>query len=211
MTTAENTAQSLITASVTTGSIEHADYSDELSHELLCLSDDSAETDNSVEYWGTTDAGDEWRVHLDRSDPAASGRGYYAVDDGEGNELTTGLGEHEARKVAQRMADDAGKSVYLYEVGSSEEPEEFTPTADSEAACTAVREVLDAVTVTGDAGEITDYAACLCAVVQHRQGSLPSVERVEGLTPAHERVLDSLSGVVSELYERACATGELVI
>jgi hypothetical protein len=59
----------------------------------------------------------------------------YAIDDGEGNELTAGLGEHEARRVAQRMATERGISVYLYETPVKldddgepvDESEEFTP------------------------------------------------------------------------------------
>lgn len=42
-------------------------------YELGLACDDSAETDNRVEYWGTDDAGNEWRVHLagDRDDRLA--------------------------------------------------------------------------------------------------------------------------------------------
>jgi len=55
----------------------------------------------------------------------------YAVDDGEGNQLTAGLrGADYARNVAQRMANERGESVYLYESGEDEataEPVEIAP------------------------------------------------------------------------------------
>jgi hypothetical protein len=44
----------------------------------------------------------------------------YAIDDGNGNRLTAGLPENRARAVAQRMADERGEPVYLYETGESE-------------------------------------------------------------------------------------------
>lgn len=56
----------------------------------------------------------------------------YAIDDGHSNQLTCGLSEYEARRVAQRMANDRGESVYLYEDGPDSEYEEVEP-ADAEA------------------------------------------------------------------------------
>ena len=38
----------------------------------------------------------------------------YSIDDGAGNQLTTGLQEHEAHDSAQRLADERGEPVYLY-------------------------------------------------------------------------------------------------
>jgi len=38
----------------------------------------------------------------------------YSIDDGNGNQLTTGLQDHEAHISAQRMADERGEPVYLY-------------------------------------------------------------------------------------------------
>ncbi len=58
----------------------------------------------------------------------ANGTGYYAVDTGDGNELCSGLAPEIARKAAQGHADRLGQSVYLYEVGSEDEPEEIEPT-----------------------------------------------------------------------------------
>jgi hypothetical protein len=58
----------------------------------------------------------------------------YAIDDGEGNRLTAGLQEHNAQSVAQRMADERGESVYLYETGEDEadaEPVEIQPRYDT--------------------------------------------------------------------------------
>jgi hypothetical protein len=39
----------------------------------------------------------------------------YRVDDAEGNAHTAGLSEHDARRIAQRIADRHGETVYLYE------------------------------------------------------------------------------------------------
>jgi hypothetical protein len=44
--------------------------------------------------------------------------GGYAIDTGDGNELTAGLqGYDYARRVAQRIANERGEAVYLYESG----------------------------------------------------------------------------------------------
>jgi len=55
----------------------------------------------------------------------------YAIDDGDGYQITTGLQEHEAHRVAQRIANERNESVYLYEEGSEEgsetETEEIAP------------------------------------------------------------------------------------
>lgn len=53
----------------------------------------------------------------------------YAIDDAHSQLITTGLAEHDARKVAQRIADRRGESVWLYEetVGACE-AEEIAPT-----------------------------------------------------------------------------------
>lgn len=53
----------------------------------------------------------------------------YAVDDGNGNQLTTGLDANTARRTAQRMADERNESVYLYAIGgeADETYEEIEP------------------------------------------------------------------------------------
>ena len=38
----------------------------------------------------------------------------YSIDDADGQQLTTGLTEQEARRVAQRMANDRRECVHLY-------------------------------------------------------------------------------------------------
>lgn len=55
----------------------------------------------------------------------------YAVDDGNGNQLTTGLDANTARRTAQRMADERNESVYLYAIPSDADAdsEEITPSA----------------------------------------------------------------------------------
>lgn len=49
----------------------------------------------------------------------------YAVDDGDGNRLAAGLEEHNAQRVAQRLANDRGEPVYFY--STSEGDEDMTP------------------------------------------------------------------------------------
>ena len=73
----------------------------------------------------------------------------YAIDDGNGNQLSAGLQEWNARKVARRTAQLRGESVFLYVCDARErdgddadDSEEFAPlsveTPDD------VRELLDA-------------------------------------------------------------------
>lgn len=49
--------------------------------------------------------------------------GYYSIDDAHGNQITTGLQEHEAEHIAQRIANDRGETVYPYEDGEDAEYE----------------------------------------------------------------------------------------
>lgn len=51
----------------------------------------------------------------------------YAIDDGVGDQITTGLAPQAARRTAQRMADERGASVFLYEDGDESEAEEIRP------------------------------------------------------------------------------------
>ena len=51
----------------------------------------------------------------------------YSIDDAQGNQLTTGLSEHEVTKVARSLANRLDASVYYYEDGSEEEPIEVVP------------------------------------------------------------------------------------
>lgn len=59
------TVETAIARSVSHNEIVHLPYSDEAETDLLAWCDDSADTTGCQEYWGTTDAGHEWRVHLD--------------------------------------------------------------------------------------------------------------------------------------------------
>jgi len=55
---------------------------------------------------------------------------YWSIDTGNGDQITTGLQpEVHARRVAQRIANERGESVYLYESGQGEdvEAEEIEP------------------------------------------------------------------------------------
>jgi hypothetical protein len=46
----------------------------------------------------------------------------YSIDDSNGNEITTGLSESNARATAQKIANKRGETVYLY----SDEPQSTT-------------------------------------------------------------------------------------
>ena len=59
-------AQFWIAQSVRTGQIIHITAAtDDEEAELSAQSEDSAEDATHVEYWGTTDEGHDWRVHID--------------------------------------------------------------------------------------------------------------------------------------------------
>lgn len=53
----------------------------------------------------------------------------YAIDDGHGNQITTGLSEQTARQTAQRIADERSQTVYLYALPDGEY-EEIAPTTN---------------------------------------------------------------------------------
>lgn len=59
-------AQDLIERSVSHTEIAHAAWSEALADELALECEDSVETGEVVEYWGTRPDGAEWRVHLRR-------------------------------------------------------------------------------------------------------------------------------------------------
>lgn len=62
---------------------------------------------------------------------------YYAIDDDNGNQLTTGLSVHVARRTAQRMADERNRSVYLYAIGGDDDDTdsvEITPSKSKQKA-----------------------------------------------------------------------------
>lgn len=50
----------------------------------------------------------------------------YSIDDGHGNQITTGLSAHIARSTAQRMADERGDAVSLY--SGEDDAETIEPT-----------------------------------------------------------------------------------
>ena len=60
---------------------------------------------------------------------------HWNIGDGQGNELSAGIQlENQARKAAQRAANERGESVYLYEAGegaTETEHEEIAPEVQS--------------------------------------------------------------------------------
>lgn len=59
------TAKDLIAQSIRRDEITHAPHTVALHDELLILCGDYVENLPTVEFWGETDDGQEWRVHLD--------------------------------------------------------------------------------------------------------------------------------------------------
>jgi len=51
----------------------------------------------------------------------------YSIDDNNGEQITTGLQDHEVWTVAQRIADERGEGVWVYQ--GTEEPTEVRPAA----------------------------------------------------------------------------------
>ena len=84
---------------------------------------DDAGVEESECFSAKLEVGDEY-------EEPEKGAGYYAIDTGDGNELCNGLSEFEAPGIAQRMANERGEAVYLYEVGSGAEAEEIAPEAE---------------------------------------------------------------------------------
>ena len=54
----------------------------------------------------------------------------YMVCDGNGNQITDGLQQHEAHRVAKRIANSRGESVWLSENTSPDMGEEIAPEQD---------------------------------------------------------------------------------
>lgn len=57
-------AENLTETSASQNEIARAEWSNDLHCELRALADDYTETDGGWDYWGTDDAGREWRVEL---------------------------------------------------------------------------------------------------------------------------------------------------
>jgi len=62
--TDRTTAESLINRSASHGEIVTATITTELWRDMLPACDDYTEANGVHEFWGTTDAGADWRVHL---------------------------------------------------------------------------------------------------------------------------------------------------
>jgi hypothetical protein len=60
---------------------------------------------------------------------------YYNIDSGDGNELAAGLSLSDVERVAQRIANERGESVWYYQGGTDGEDEvesiEVTPEVQS--------------------------------------------------------------------------------
>jgi hypothetical protein len=65
------TAQELIDRSISHNEITHAEFAADIAEELAAASENGGTRNDSVtEYWGITESGDEWRVHLDHVEEA---------------------------------------------------------------------------------------------------------------------------------------------
>ena len=60
-------AQELIDQSISRDEITHAEFDADIAEELEAASDGGTRNDSVTEYWGVTESGDEWRVHLDHA------------------------------------------------------------------------------------------------------------------------------------------------
>jgi hypothetical protein len=55
----------------------------------------------------------------------------YAIDDGTGNQITTGLSEHDVNRVAQSIATRRGETVYVYTLdGTTDSRGDWHPTEE---------------------------------------------------------------------------------
>lgn len=61
------TVAQAIEQSVAQDETVHIEWTAEAAADLAVECDDSAETETVVEYWGTTEDGATWRIHLDRA------------------------------------------------------------------------------------------------------------------------------------------------
>lgn len=59
------TATEAIAQSVSRNEIVHTPYDSDLADSLGLYAEDSVLNGDVWEFWGVTDSGDEWRVHLD--------------------------------------------------------------------------------------------------------------------------------------------------
>lgn len=89
----------------------------------------------------------------------------YMIRDGNGDALTDGLQDHEAARIAQRMANDRGESVWLSEHSSEDTGEEFRPSTEARNLAKA-REALDA----WDAEDDDEIAAVFRAIYERDPG-----------------------------------------
>lgn len=113
---------------IVTIDFERVNYDSQIEADLLVACDGWTDAEDVTEYWGTTERG-EWRVHVRTARKGTHGTGVYSVDDGDSNQITTGLSAGDVERVARGLADDRGESVYYYEDGSDEEPVEVRPSA----------------------------------------------------------------------------------
>ena len=58
------TADDAIARSISHDEIVHLDYASDIALDLRDVCDDSVTNDDVTEYWGHTETGDAWRVHL---------------------------------------------------------------------------------------------------------------------------------------------------
>jgi hypothetical protein len=52
--------------------------------------------------------------------------GTYGIDTGDGNQLCAGLSWYDVARTAQRLADDRGEAVYVYEIGAGDRDDDGT-------------------------------------------------------------------------------------
>jgi hypothetical protein len=89
----------------------------------------------------------------------------YMVCDEDGYALTDGLQEHDAREVAQRMANERGESVWLSRSGSDGMGDEIVPVVNLETDMTSRAEAAAAIKASADLYDLLDALRAFEATV----------------------------------------------
>jgi len=114
-------AEQAIARSISHNEIVTIDYSGDAQTDLLVEADDWTDNGDIREYWGTTDDGDNWRVHMRMADerednttegpPAILGYNVYRAPEGCAE---TFLGFVETLEEAHSLEGSAGLPEHLY-------------------------------------------------------------------------------------------------
>jgi len=95
---------------------------------------------------------------------------YYLIEDGHGNAITDGVAEHEVARMARRLADERGETVYYARHpaldGETGEHEEVETTAVHPQATITDEQIEALRTEAGAAGDLDQVAICDRALLE---------------------------------------------